>query len=1429
MGDGYFESSSSIASQPLPTPADTPYQTPFLSASRRSSGRSFTAITPPPLPSGDFGAFKENNHVHGGPGHNNQDLTPSLHASLVSEILSLRRDVESKDNFIDRLESIIADERAGNEHLHEDLKRNTRETKNLKKQLQSIETSTLTALEDLCKERDQANAAVADYRKKHDSAQKQLKSEQEHIDALHRQWEQEKAKWEQERRNLLRKNELAETRLQAVLEEVTAAHTTSQPEPPASPEVDEVAPLQEDLSSIHSSPTKVRKHRRNQSSLSTLASVQSNRNTAVNGLSLEDELNGDDSEEDDVSDEDVSDHETRLISARESRSSAPGLQDAKARKILGLASGTSEETSLANGSIDTRKDETDDETVPQLAAAVSFVKPKLREASEPLDDQSQQFYDVEANQRRKRDPLIRWAHAQIHARAQSEPVPAIVRRTSREDASRAANISPPGSPRSFKSFVTVDSNLPETVERPEMVSSATQTDQLDTSAVSASVAAPLLVPAPPARAPPPVPIGVPSIAIHPPAEGDASFPTEAVLPPGTKNVACQTDSVTAAAATRSSGTQTDVIRVDRRPFKLPPHLLPSALLKDSESKPSSSLLGLGKETNDDTSTLRSLSPSPSPTEIFFARAPEFLNNRTDSSPLDSAEGNWARLRKTLLQSNRQIKVQETDPFTSNEDVSLSDGDYIGHMPTMRAGKRPQRGGRPSFDPPTPVPEDEKVIGGRSSLERPRLGSKSHSFTIASKGKHVRRPSNNASQRSASPSSFASSSAWSKMTGPNPPIAIPQRTSSVGIRQYRTSGASSPTRGSGASSPTKRYDVTRVGKKHILRKVRSSGATPSDVYTGSLPMSPLSRDSFASAELSPLPVQAGSALVSIQSGHVRSSSSQARRLSSFLPTGNASVGQNIQHTVVDAIAQTMVGEWMWKYVRKRKSFGLTDSSAESSKTGDARHKRWVWLSPYERTVMWSTKQPTSNAALLGKNGRTRTYTTTILFTCTNALAVTIQSVLDVKDDNVSTKAPRNVFNRSILVLTPTRALKFTAITRERHYLWLTALSFLAHHTSHGSLDLSFLPLPRNFDQPPNEADSRNTSGTVSRSSRKPWSSRTRSRHSSGYATPSIPEASESVEGSSLVIPPRPNRPAPALPQEHYFPDTALAPNIPRVPGGSSGSRFNLHGRKRSASITGIMTTRSSTKLNHSGTSSLRSVPIATTAISSNQSSRSGFMSSSSNVARPPLPLGIPNLGAVSSKQLTPSQLPSTPILDDDPNRVNANGNLDHFSLSAGNVPGLNGGLLPNQSEFGGNNSFFDAAGRKRPANGVNGNGSAGMNFDGPGIAGSSTRDLTMPMPATIPVPLPVSADDAEALAIQHQQQQARNQYQHQNNMSVDSVAPPPIQRRSMGPNPLRESRTDAPDSVNQASSRNENVAAAVAAANAAAAMHAQEGKPRRKWF
>lgn len=53
-------------------------------------------------------------------------------------------------------------------------------------------------------------------------------------------------------------------------------------------------------------------------------------------------------------------------------------------------------------------------------------------------------------------------------------------------------------------------------------------------------------------------------------------------------------------------------------------------------------------------------------------------------------------------------------------------------------------------------------------------------------------------------------------------------------------------------------------------------------------------------------------------------------------------------------------------------------------------------------------------------------------------------MDVQDDTPLSKNPelRSAFHRSILILTPARALKFTTVSQDRHELWMTALSFLA---------------------------------------------------------------------------------------------------------------------------------------------------------------------------------------------------------------------------------------------------------------------------------------------------------------------------------------------------------------------------------------------------
>ena len=61
----------------------------------------------------------------------------------------------------------------------------------------------------------------------------------------------------------------------------------------------------------------------------------------------------------------------------------------------------------------------------------------------------------------------------------------------------------------------------------------------------------------------------------------------------------------------------------------------------------------------------------------------------------------------------------------------------------------------------------------------------------------------------------------------------------------------------------------------------------------------------------------------------------------------------------------------------------------------------------------------------------------------SILVPIKSILDVKDGNPFPGGKGEIYDRSIVVLTSSRTLKFTAPDRERHYLWLMALSYLSN--------------------------------------------------------------------------------------------------------------------------------------------------------------------------------------------------------------------------------------------------------------------------------------------------------------------------------------------------------------------------------------------------
>ena len=116
-------------------------------------------------------------------------------------------------------------------------------------------------------------------------------------------------------------------------------------------------------------------------------------------------------------------------------------------------------------------------------------------------------------------------------------------------------------------------------------------------------------------------------------------------------------------------------------------------------------------------------------------------------------------------------------------------------------------------------------------------------------------------------------------------------------------------------------------------------------------------------------------------------------------------------MIQAITQTMIGEFLWKYTRKHISEDMSNT----------RHRRYFWVHPYTRTLYWSEQDPQHA-------GKTELRTK----------SVPIEAVRVVADDN---PYPPGLHCRSLEVVSPGRRVRFTATTSQRHDTWFNALSYL----------------------------------------------------------------------------------------------------------------------------------------------------------------------------------------------------------------------------------------------------------------------------------------------------------------------------------------------------------------------------------------------------
>ncbi|KAF2277073.1 uncharacterized protein EI97DRAFT_457802 [Westerdykella ornata] len=131
--------------------------------------------------------------------------------------------------------------------------------------------------------------------------------------------------------------------------------------------------------------------------------------------------------------------------------------------------------------------------------------------------------------------------------------------------------------------------------------------------------------------------------------------------------------------------------------------------------------------------------------------------------------------------------------------------------------------------------------------------------------------------------------------------------------------------------------------------------------------------------------------------------------------------NTDPRMIQAVTQTMIGEFLWKYTRRTGRGELSEN----------RHRRFFWVHPYTRTLYWSDHDPATGSRNEMK-----------------AKSVPIEAVRVVPDDN---PYPPGLHHKSLIIVTPGRCIKFTATTGQRHDTWYNALSYLLQRTESGTVE------------------------------------------------------------------------------------------------------------------------------------------------------------------------------------------------------------------------------------------------------------------------------------------------------------------------------------------------------------------------------------------
>ena len=1003
-----------FAAQALPTPTDTPYDSPSMSISRQSSRRgSSSNYSPVPFPPSDDSYFPK---LQGTTDDGNIDRTSAsrrftpnnLGISLVAQIHSLKKELGNRNIMMESLEESLHKSKAENEQLTEDLKTQKVEVTSVRKQMQLIEKDMLQALEDIAKERDNAVEAIADTRKRLEDAKKRVRTHEEDASKVHALWEKDRENWDDKRRKMEGRVHMMEERLKTMVAEMLIVQDADRRSPGLGDDMDEG--MQDtwfgkgnDTSGIRATSRLSNRSLDEPCDSKGISDFRPSRTSGLHGLvgseknvlSLAEELER--GEDGDAAEEE--DHDQDAL-PEENQTSIRRYSENKARKVMGLhADGNDEplgdETS-GQHSIGIINDYID---FPGKQLAAHYTDTGTQFSPPPSPTLQAQVLDflsekpVEpperaANQSRKRIAIPQIFVEQTPAPKAAEPKAFSLISIGSQ---KIGHFEDPASTAKVANETPI--SIPGIAN--DMKSVSTQTIE-DTTPVSKPAGYRLS----------PSPTDVPVIAIHPPASRPSSFRNSVMLPPRTKNAACQVD-IDLPRNTKSISMQTEETQLDKRRIGKPPRLPSSELSAQPLPRLAERKKQEGNISGPESSRRNLRSPSPiSKDEIqpstTTARVKNAYSDNNDNGPLNHNQRSGPRrpIRSGSIFAGFDVSSDD-DP--GNAQDHFSDDEFLSAAPIRKTLSKVQNSWilvpqlkdsvLERLESASEAEDEKHAIVPKAAIAKAKASSQIMSKTFQTRSAESnRKASSNAKQSDirrtalvsngiAKHAQRGSSTSKSNVSGNEstsaPPFPVPTRSSSRKLPLSASEGAASP------SPHTTTFFSARHGqnyarpptKRKIIRKVQSAAAVTRP------PMS-----------LRPQPTLS----LSASSAVPPSPKSPAPRRNQFIlpydsvaelprhsaPPQNRAVESPVktrsEHTsVVDAIAQTMVGEWMWKYVRKRTSFGITEkpqAEFEMGRNGDSgngsgvRHKRWVWLAPFERSVIWSSKQPTSGPALLGKGGR-----------------------------------------------------------------------------------------------------------------------------------------------------------------------------------------------------------------------------------------------------------------------------------------------------------------------------------------------------------------------------------------------------------------------------------------------------------------------------